>query len=182
MPAQQTGTIQGTVLFPASRRGGHRTPVNKTLVFFHILERFQHTVNRLCFVPTWFIASVGSCFLLCRVPLGRNRLVCFLLRHALNTTALHGSQPDPAREWGQDVTKTLAGRGGSSQEVFEILSVGSGRVGSGRVGSGRVGSGRVGSGQEVEFFKPHGSGRVVLTRPDLRKVIRPVKSLAEQYP
>ena len=60
---------------------------------------------------------------------------------------------DPIRGSGLEALKTLTGRVGLRQEVFEISWVESGRVGSGRVGSGRVGSGRVGSGRV-------GSGRV----------------------
>ena len=47
---------------------------------------------------------------------------------------------DPIRGSGLEALKTLGGRVGLRQEVFEISWVGSGRVGSGRVGSGRVGS------------------------------------------
>ena len=63
--------------------------------------------------------------------------------------------------------QNIAGRVGSSQEVFLISRDGSGQevfnltgrvgsdwVGSGRVGSGRVGSGRVGSGQVRRYKCP----------------------------
>ena len=68
---------------------------------------------------------------------------------------------------------------GSDPEVFKISRSESGRVGSGRV---RRCSKSHGSGQEVSYLTGRvGSGRVTLTRPDPRELIRPVKCPAKCF-